>query len=902
MRGWIVGGIVAGVLVLLAWVLWGDDAPSETRREEAAQRSEASFDGLARRSPPMPRPRTRLAIRGTVVDALGRPVAGARVSASSPEEGETLSTIPCPRENLPSWATPDEEPSSPWLLAECLPQCEDMLVSLLLARQGEAHVHAETISTEDGAYVLDDLPEGPQTLLALSEHGAVSRMDVSTGSQDVELMLGPPTFIQGQVLGENDVPLSGVSLTLVSTRHTRFFDSHTDVRGEFKLGPIPHDTYLLLASKEGWRPVLVQTGSQGAALEIRMHRSHRLSGRVISGGLPVEGVEVVVGSAKPFSRAVPFRVKTDSGGHFEFELSSGSFLVTAQREGQAALSRVTLGASPITEVLLRLGEARQVEGTVLDDESGAAVAGARVTLFPQGMQWLTLETTTGADGRYRVGPVEPGVWLFSIRSSGYVTSTHWERTLSPDLALRNFALRRAVPITGHVVDDAGQPMGNVALSLESVNHGYQTYEEVRTAPDGSFTLAASAPADFHVIARSNRYVTKRVAVRAPMTDLRITLSAGGAVEGTLTDSRGQPVPGFTVLVAPLNGNIADDFLSAPDTNPQGQFSRGGILPGRYRVQAEQVASSVKRKAWAVVEVKEGAVAKVDLRLPTEHALEGIIVDTSGHPIQGASIRAQPREPASTDDERQILSEGEPPGVLSDAKGRFVLQGLRDNMDHLVDAVLPGHELLPEHSTGGSPSKSEVLVGAEARQLRLVMKRLAHARGRLVGPDGAPLRKFQVDLNQMTSPDGSFSVPIHDEHREHFIFQAEGTLRVTRTVDGGRDGPDVDLGEIRLEAGREIRGVVRDARTGEPVSYATVSLSDEDASESESSIQAYADRDGFFVLGPVPLRPLTLQSNGNEAQVDSSQQEVTVWMSAIAPERDTSAREEVPQESAALDSP
>ncbi|MFY1826579.1 carboxypeptidase regulatory-like domain-containing protein [Myxococcus fulvus] len=908
MRGWIVGGIVAGVLALLAWVLWGDDVPSETPREEAAQRSESSFDGLARRSPPMPRPRTRLAIRGTVMDGLGRPVAGARVSASSPEDGATLSTIPCPREDLPSWATPDEEPASPWLLAECLPQSEDVLVSLLLARQGEAPVHAETRSTEDGTYVLDDLPEGHQVLLALSEHGAVSRMGVSAGSQDVELMLEQPTFIQGQVLGEDNAPLSGVSLTLVSTRHTRFFDSHTDVRGEFKLGPVPHDTYLLLAAKEGWRPVLVQTSSQAAALEVRMHPSHRLSGRVMSGGLPVKGVEVVVGPAKPFSGGLPFRVTTDSGGHFELELSTGSFLVTAQREGQSALARVTLGGSSIPEVLLRLGEARQLEGTLRDDTTGAAVAGARVTLFPRGLQWMTLETTTGADGRYRVGPVEPGEWLFSLRSSGYVASIHWERTLSPDLGPKDFTLRRGVPIAGHVVDDAGQPMGNVALSLENVNHGYRTYEEVRTAPDGSFSLEASSPGDFWVIARSNRYVTKRVTVQAPMTDLRITLSTGGAVEGTLTDSRGQPVSGFTVLVAPLNGNIADGFLSAPDTNTQGQFSRGGILPGRYRVQAEQVALSVERKAWTVVEVKEGAVAKVDLRLPTEHALEGIIVDTSGHPIQGASIRVQPREPASTDDEGQVLSEGAPPGVLSDAKGRFVLQGLRD-MDHLVDAVLPGHELRPEHSTGGSPSEGEVLVGAEARQLRLVMKRHAHVRGRLVGPDGAPLRKFHVDRNQMTSPDGSFSVPFHEGSRERFIFHAEGTLKVARIVDGGRDGPDIDLGEIRLEAGRELRGVVRDARMGTPVPYAVVSLAGEEAAESEPSIQAYADGNGLFVLGPVPLRPLTLRSRGEagtyleqRTHVDSSQQEVTVWMSAIAPERDTSPREEVPQESAAPGSP
>ncbi|AKF84556.1 hypothetical protein MFUL124B02_00820 [Myxococcus fulvus 124B02] len=780
------------------------------------------------------------------------------------------------------------------------------MVTLLLARQGEAPIHAETLSAEDGSYVLEDLPEGHQALLALSEYGAVSRTGVSAGSQDVELMLEPPTFIQGQVLGEGDTPLAGVSLTVVSTRHTRFFDARTDVRGEFKLGPVPHDTYLLLASKEGWRPTLEHTRAPAAPLEVRMHPSHRLSGWVVSGDVAVEGVEVLaVPTEASTSEPRPFRASTDAGGYFELEVSAGPYLVTAEREGRSALTRVTVDTTRPSEVVLKLGDALQVEGSVLVVGSEGPVAGARVRLRSRDLRWRTLETRTNEAGRYRVGPVEPGEWLFSIDAPGHIDMRGDERTLTSGQGTHDFFLRRATSITGHVVDDAGRPVGDVELCLKRLDDADdEPHDKSRTAPDGSFMLDVSSPGEFQVTARGHRFLTTSVTARAPMTDLRITLSVGGVVEGTLTDSRGLPLSGFAVSVAPENGVGATASPSTPETNTHGQFSLGGILSGRYRVQAEQVTDHVERRVWALVEVHEGSISKVDLQLPTEHTLEGRIVDTSGRPIQGASIQAW-------DNEVDVITRRDrvsaPSSALSDAKGSFVLQGLRDT-DHHVNVVLAGHELLPEHSTGGSPSQGEVLIGAEVRELRLVMKRHVHVRGRVVGPDGAPSRAFSINNEPVSSSDGTFCVPNSDERRELFVFSVVGLPKVVRIVEGGRDGPDVDLGEIRLEAGRELHGVVRDARTGEPVPHARVRVDAEGSADSMLPIQARSSWQGFFFLGPVPLRPLTLHSSVAEGThleqrtlVDSSQGEVTIWMTPIAPERDTSPRAEVPQESAALDS-
>ncbi|MFP2927990.1 carboxypeptidase regulatory-like domain-containing protein [Pyxidicoccus sp. 3LG] len=893
MRGWIVGAVIAGVLTLLTWRLLGA-APPEVARETTPAPHAATSGGLPRTSPPTPAATAGLSIRGTVVDALGHPVVGARISASWPRPDETLSELPCPRDAAPSTQAALDEPSRAPTLPECLFGAGDLIMQLLLAREGEAPVHAEAVSAEDGTFVLEGLPEGPQALWAFSERGAGVRMGVPAGSQGVELVLQSPMRVQGRVQGDGG-PLAGAAVTVVSLRQTRFFDTSTDAEGRFRVDAPPDERYLILVSKEGWAPELVRSDllRHVETLEVRMHRPRSLSGRVVSHGAAVQGVEVLADEVGTLPGRKSPRATTDAEGRFTLELETSRYALTAAHGGRYALALVELRETSSPEVVLELGTALHVEGTVSDD-AGRPVAGARVKLISGRLVRKTLEAVTLADGRYRMGPVEEGLGTFVIEAQGQIDlSPEEELTLAPDVGPWDFTLARAASITGRVADEEGRPVPGAPLFLEMTDDTAPENLELRRGTlsdeDGRFVVDARQPGDYRIAYRGRHFVEQSVPVKAPASDLHLTLSAGGTVEGTLVDAKGLPLERFRVDLLPLDREgDSSRRMSTSGTDAQGRFTRQGVPPGRYRVSAEQVADSVDRRTWTDVEVRAGTVSKAELRLPEERPLEGVVVDTTGQPVEGVAVRAIPVTPGPDGQMTLRCMTGGPSGVSSDAKGRFVLRLGR--FKHLLTASKAGHSL-HEDSTG------ELLDGflrieADVAQVRLVLARKSHVRGRLVGPDGAPILRFTVDHQPVESRDGTFAIPNHAEPgTRSVIFAAEGLPSTARKVMGGTGMADVDLGEIRMERGRSLRGQVLDAETGAPVPEAFVSVSPNAPGEHAYTHVALAseltDEEGAFTLDSVEPRALVLHVGAParyrtlSVPVEAHHQEVTVRLESGA---------------------
>ncbi|MFY1826580.1 carboxypeptidase regulatory-like domain-containing protein [Myxococcus fulvus] len=881
MRGWIVGACIAGALVLLAWGWWRAEESAPTRERASASRTRAERAERVRTSAPLPPSSAGLSIRGTVVDLLGRPVSGARVSASWPEEGQTLSTIPCPWEG----GSPPEllvETTRQYNVTDCLPRTRDIVLPLLLAREGESLVHAETRAAKDGSFVLEGLPSGPQVLLALSEQGAASRPGVPAGSADVELVVEHHPRVSGQVVDEDDAPLAEVSILVVSHQHTRFFDTSTDAQGRFEVGPLAADSHVVLATKEGWPPVLADQLHLDEPLKIRMSRPRALTGRVLSSGSPVKDVEVL---ATREDGDLPQKLRTDPDGRFAFELAPGTYVLTTEREGRYALARVTVEKTPPPEVVLNLGAALQVEGSVFGATRREPVAGAVVTATAQLRPQRELKATTGADGRYRMGPVEPGPWSFTVEARGYIDLPYGKEVeLGSGTGSQDFTLERATSISGRVVDEAGHPLAGIHLNLEQVELedpvDYEAQETALTDSDGAFVLDASAPGDYELFPQTSRFITQRLKMTAPARDVLVTLRAGGEVEGTLSDARGLPLPGFTVYVAPLETEDPGEILTAQGMTSEGRFSRKGVPPGRYRIVAQQVTDGVDQEVSTEVEVRQGEVTKVELRLAEQRNLEGIVVDGAGTPIRRAFVRAHSLAPPPQGGVVLVQPRhrhGPPNGVETDAQGRFLIRGLGLEK-HSLTVLHPSYELSPEQSTGAPVENGLVVAQVDVKQVRLVMKRHAHVRGRLVGPDGAPITEFNVDSLRVKSSDGTFSVPNREGPEVNlFTFEAEEVLSVMREVKGGLDGPDVDLGEIRLGAGRRVRGVVVDARTGAPLPRANVQVHVNE----RTALHSLTDPAGRFELGPVTTGTLTLLVSQRgvyrqeQVTVEASQQEVTV---------------------------
>ncbi|WP_164020500.1 carboxypeptidase regulatory-like domain-containing protein [Pyxidicoccus trucidator] len=868
---WGLGLVVLGALSLLAvWLLRGAARPKDTFH--------ATRPADSARPPPAPptlRPSAGLRIQGTVVDeALGAAVAGARVSATWPVPGHTLSERPCPEGTLPPDSPHTHPDKRDPQRSECmkltgrlaqgiiatlpLEQTNDLFMERVAAREGEVPIYAETTTAADGTFVLEGLPEGPLALWVLSEHGALLRPGIPAGSEGVKLVMGRGQVVEGIVRGEG-APVAGATVTVLTARHARYFGATSDADGHFRIGPLPPGPLVTFVASKGWLPMLAPAETIPWS---GLSRAHPLTGRVLSDGEPVPGAEVRVGSGDDLPEAGARMATTDAEGRFTFMLPSGSgYTLTASRDGRYALARVQLtGTSAPPEVILESGSALHVEGRVSDD-AGRPVPGARVALIPGRGVRPVAETTTHADGRYRLGPVEPGTWRFEVKAERHLDPVGpLEHTLTPGTAAVDFTLPRASAVTGRITDPKGLPLRGLELSLvRPTPKGDTLQEQTRTDADGRFLLHATDPGDHRIDVRESRQRSTSFPVRAPAEDVRLSLTPGPSVKGTVVDVDGLPLEDCRVELHDPSTGAYQELLRAEYTDARGRFHLRGVKPGHYVVRASLRSQGFIRDTWREVDLRDGEALEVELRMRPERSLSGIVVDRADKPVPGASIEVRIPLEGIPPWRREAFLRTSPGGdstrIITGPEGRFTVWHLTEP-GYYVRATKDGASFI----AGGEKGDRRVAAGEQLRvdantgQLRLVMERFPHATGRLVGPDGKPLIRFQVNDEDVAEATGAFAVPLYSENRT-LLFRAPGMERLVRDVEPRGTGLDLDLGVLQMTALPKVRGRVVDAETSVPVRGARIELDSPFAGIGLLGNVSAAD--GSFELGAVDSKPFTL---------------------------------------------
>jgi protocatechuate 3,4-dioxygenase beta subunit len=797
-------------------------------------------------SAPAPLPKGSLRITGVVLGDSG-PLAGVRVSATRPEPGQTLSELRCGELlQIPRWNA---------LLPDCMDEAADALLELVLVREGEAPLYAESVTAPDGTFTLDGLPAGTFALWAGDARGAGLWPDIPAGTEGLTLTLGTGLYLDGQVVDTDGGPLAGVQVTAVHAEHTRFFDTRTEADGRYRLGPLPLSTYRPAFAKEGFLPKLGQgTDSE----QVVLHRPLRLAGRIIDQGRPVPGVPVRAqyqGETGDDTRAglLPDQVATtDAEGRFTFDsLSPASYRLRASHGDRHALHWVDREQHPSPEVVLELGTALLIEGT-LRDEAGNPIADV-------GMTGAQHDATSDAAGHYALGPMEPGqvlIRLYTVRHGHAVRIVE----SGPGTLRADFTLETRSLLEGVVVDSDGRPLPGATVELMKPiteengagepAEGFDREDFTQTDEAGRFILGAAAPGAYHLEARA---LEGRIRMERPVTvpakDVRIVLPRKGRVSGTLTDEHGAPCPGAEVRLwrqdtAPRDGEDEDEETQdtledteAVVTDARGRFDLWGLKPGRFFVEATRVWGGVERSASRPVELREDQAVEVALRLEAGWTLSGIAVDAEGNPVSG--VQVQPSFPSEA---RAIWRRSSYLGSLSlsvttGPDGRFTFQHLQVE-ELALYARGNGHRLLaPAEVRKGDP------------EVRLVLERLGRVHGRLIGPDGAPITRFRQDGQDRVDPGGVFTSDIGGAGTLKLALSAKGLVPIARELQV-RAGQDVDLGEVRMTPGRRVAGRVVDARTNKPIIGVRIAI--EDHPEKVRSLM-----EGAFVLPHVDVGPRTL---------------------------------------------
>ena len=311
--------------------------------------------------------------------------------------------------------------------------------------------------------------------------------------------------------------------------------------------------------------------------------------------------------------------------------------------------------------------------------------------------------------------------------------------------------------------------------------------EARTRDDGSFRLEVAEGSVVRLQAHHSDlgYATAEVHPPASGVQLRLEPRAGLDVQVL---SEGRPVGGATVTVRQRAGEAAL-FHADRATDVNGTLRFLGLPGGSLEVEA--LAPETGARSALQLEAREGAVAEVRLFLPVVGAVRGTVVTRTGEPVAGAFVGVEEAEglPARSGDD-----------------GTFVLRGLQTGRDYRVTARTP--ELLLDAPVTARAGQSGV---------RLVVRDRPVFRGRVLGPDGVPLRAFSVEGRPVEGEDGRFAVPLEPRDGQvQLRIEAEGME--TRTVQAG---PTMsELGDITLQRAPTLRGRVKLA-SGQPVADAEV---------------------------------------------------------------------------------
>jgi carboxypeptidase family protein len=366
--------------------------------------------------------------------------------------------------------------------------------------------------------------------------------------------------------------------------------------------------------------------------------------------------------------------------------------------------------------------------------------------------------------------------------------------------------------------------------------GWKPVHTARTTPEGSFAIGV--PRDlpsfrFEVDAREAVYEggSRRFSLASAEVEAGVQLEAerAGSIEGTLRGPDGEPAPSGRVAL--LHGLLRETHrYRRANGNANGEFAFRGVRPGTWGIAARAEGCAPFQREG--VEVRAGEVTRVDLVLPVESAISGLVVDERGAGIPGVQVNLTRSSPSA-------LAHG--PLVGFGARSALTGPDGRFRFGSLEAAEYDLRAYLRSALTEGASLRAALPPGDGVHDLRLVVPGLGGAlagrvldasgrpvggvrvRARNYGIAGAPARPTPpariVRRETSTGPDGRFVVV--GLGRQAYSLEASAPGRGGVLLEPLRD--DVGNLEVVLPGPTGIAGVVRAERSGSPMPRFRVDL-------------------------------------------------------------------------------
>ena len=526
-----------------------------------------------------------------------------------------------------------------------------------------------------GRFRLEGLPPGLLGLTASATGMGFARRASLRAGDRVQLILAPGSSLSGTVFDPSGKPAAGVVVQVEpedpGSQRSFAAPQTTDARGRFEIGGLVAGSFTLAAQGDQGTAVVTDLDLPTAGdvtADVRLWPGTSVTGRLLGpDGQPLQGLVRIETHDGRRARALAdrLRAETSPDGRFRLEaIPPGSYVFQVQALGHAwsraeATIRAKDAAVNLGDIVLGRGPA--IRGRVVDG-AGVGIAQATVSAASVGKPGLA-EAVSAPNGTFTVSGLETGGYRLSASAAGFVSATREVESPADDVEV---LLDRAGAIVGSVVDPSGKPAEVRSARAERTGGGHRAslrrigaglvFEDL---PAGLYTVVVDS-------AQGHAVVQEAAVVGGATTDLgQIRLGPGCSIRGTAVDTAGAPVPGATVVA-----QWADGSSGTASTDLDGGFEIGGVPPGKAAFSVSHPLY-VEGPAGELV-VDPAATNAITLVLLRAARIQGSARHRDGAPLPRARVRVEPAEGArraawpetSVREDGRFAMERVPPGQVT----------------------------------------------------------------------------------------------------------------------------------------------------------------------------------------------------------------------------------------------
>jgi len=824
------------------------------------------------------------AIRGSVIDSIGKPVAHAQVVAYAVEKDlERMERVVTgrPRTALAKATTVDDGTFSldvsgngvvivgvNGTFRRTVIGDRDVIVELPARTTSEWRVRPasaaarvieldpsgerETKSDAAGTFTIDSRTT---TLLVVAKGFAPQYVVPRDHGTDRVVLLDAGTTLRGEVVGPDHKPVAGARIA---------------IDGIPLATSAADGTYVIEHAPSHPNMVEADAGSLGgrtaaASSKLVLHPRVTISGVVRDAEKhPLRGIAIDAGSDKP--DAWERGTVSDETGALVLRVTPGKYELVAGGEHMVSetidvtkdlVHDLVAKRAPMLGGIVKLQDGTPVAGAHVGVVFDAPASGEEMTIAEPSMMtpmWpQAITSRSGAfallvpmpAGRVRVEATKPG--LPPAESEPLNLGAKHD-----DLVL---VVPKAIDIVARVTDSSGRPVEGASVYAKRTRRLSINAQPLTTSADGRVSIPL-AEGTWNFAFEKTGYASRsldNVRIDAHTVSVDVKLDTAAVLRGRVLNANGTGAGDITLSL--------NETAGFAQTAADGTFSFANVAAGPYKLRYFSLSG---------IDGEQAVNAPADdirIVLPENADVHGRVIDATGAPVSDYSIVVAKRDGFAA------------PRTISDADGRFEWK-----------AAPFGPSRISVSASGFAPAMKDIDVPGD--EVTIVLTRGRTLRGKVTGRSGEALAGVSVDRSVsdswlptppeaiVTADDGSYEIKGLPSAAGTVSFRKDGFASTRRTIAAG-DG-DLRL-DVQLTAGRTIVGHVLTA-DGKPVAQANVSAQTA-AAGGDNGGGATTAEDGSFSIGGLVPAHYDFVADGNGirgrvADVDVAKvSEITIRLAA-----------------------